>query len=855
MNNYELKPGHKIMTKNNGISYCIRSGKVFVSLLIASFDGTGVTRQIIGVVGSGTVVPGVSDEIEYNGRRIIAHLIIEPEGAARIEDVPYEPKQRDEFLDRIGYEPDDSGSDHSDVFGYLIRKYYLDEEKRNNLIGNNLEHRRQNRKMQEDIIASAFSLKHDHNNDSDDVLYLAMEYLCEKMGVFIAPLSDIRTISDSNVTVEGIARCSGFLCRQIDLDPKFYKKEISPLICFTKDDHRPIVLYQNVFGRKCYFDPVVHESGKLKADIAENIDSNAYCIHRPLNDRKLDVKTLFRFGAKEFSVRDLAISLIAMFLVTRLGIEVSDLHTILYDRIIPQGSVNNLLNFGLIMAGCTMGSMMFSISQNIATFRQDNKIKYSLQAAIYNRVFHMPEKFYRKHESGELAYRAGTAASSYYTLYHTITTMVLHLMFAIIYFNKMNSFSSRLASAGSLFAIINVVSAVLINQLFLKYRRDQSRIMGKIKSYLYQVFSGIDTIRAVGAEDTALYQYMDQSAAWSVTNFKYGVSNRMTEAVSVGITCISTVIIYKDMVDGISGLTPGMFFGFTMIYGSYTAAMNAVGSGVAMVYSMIPMMKNSMEILKSATEQSDGGEVLGSLEGDIVLNHVQFSYEPGKPIIRDISLHITPGEYVAIVGTSGCGKSTLLKLLLGFEEPKGGQIRYDDKPLPWLNKPELRRFFGVVLQEDGLFMGSIYKNIVMSNGNYSEEDVVNVLTEVGLLEDIKAMPLGLFTPVSEDAHTISGGQIQRILLARALIKNPRVLFLDEATSSLDNISQKIVTDAVSKRKITRVVIAHRLSTIMQCDRIIVLDQGRIVEEGTYEQLTGKNGLFRQLVENQMLYGG
>ena len=152
-------------------------------------------------------------------------------------------------------------------------------------------------------------------------------------------------------------------------------------------------------------------------------------------------------------------------------------------------------------------------------------------------------------------------------------------------------------------------------------------------------------------------------------------------------------------------------------------------------------------------------------------------------------------------------------------------------------------------------MGSIYKNIVMSNGNYSEEDVVNVLTEVGLLEDIKAMPLGLFTPVSEDAHTISGGQIQRILLARALIKNPRVLFLDEATSSLDNISQKIVTDAVSKRKITRVVIAHRLSTIMQCDRIIVLDQGRIVEEGTYEQLTGKNGLFRQLVENQMLYGG
>ncbi|MCR4924280.1 MAG: ATP-binding cassette domain-containing protein [Lachnospiraceae bacterium] len=858
MNIYEVKNGHRIMPRNEGISYKIRSGAAFISLLLAYEDGRMLNRRTIGTAGEGVIVPGYAEEKLYNDQKLIAHLLIEPKNFLVIEELPFEEAHKSEFLDNMGYEGEDYENriSKSDMYDYLIHDYFFLEELKSEQIEKNIERHKANCKSQEEIIVSAYNLSRRRNPDADiledDILYQGVEFLAKKMDLTLAPIDKIKRASKDKVTLQGIARCSGFLCREVELEPKFYKEEISPLICFTKDDGRPIAIYRNIFGRKYCYDPANREVRKLTARYAENISKKAYCIHRPLNDDRLDIRALIKFGMKEFHIGDMLVTLLAMFLVARVGIEVSNLHAALYDSIIPQGSVNNLVNYGMILLGCTIGSLFFSIAQNIAAFRQDNRIKYSLQAAIYNRVFHMPEKFYRNHESGELAYRAGTAASSYYTVYSTVTTILLYLLFAAIYFGKMLKYSDEFAKAGMFFAVAGIGLTILINQLYIKYRRRQSNIMGKIKSYLYQTFSGIDTIRAMGAEDAALYEYMDRASEWSITDFKYGVGDRISEVVSIAVTCLATIVIYDEMVNGNAVISTGVFIGFTSIYTCFTQAMTTIARQIAELYSMLPMLKNSMEILQTAPEKSNDGEILDSLNGDIKVSNVSFSYEPGKPVLKNINLHVKEGEYVAIVGRTGCGKSTLLKLLLGFETPTYGQIMYDDKGLAWMSKPELRRFFGVVLQDDGLFMGSIYKNIVMANPDYTEEDVIKVLNEVGLIEDIKAMPLGIMTPVSEDAHTISGGQMQRILLARALIGNPRILFLDEAMSSIDNIGQRIISESVRKRKITRVVIAHRLSTIVNADRIIVLDNGSIVEEGTYEELMNKKGSFSELVENQTL---
>ena len=221
-------------------------------------------------------------------------------------------------------------------------------------------------------------------------------------------------------------------------------------------------------------------------------------------------------------------------------------------------------------------------------------------------------------------------------------------------------------------------------------------------------------------------------------------------------------------------------------------------------------------------------------------------------VLEDLSLNIHPGEYLAIVGTTGCGKSTLLRLLLGFETPQKGYIHYDRKDLSRVDLKSLRRRIGTVMQDGKLLWGDIFSNISVSNPTMTLDDAWEAAEVAAIADDIRAMPMGMYTIISDGQGGISGGQRQRLLIARALAGKPRILFFDEATSALDNITQKKVSDAIDGLKCTRVVIAHRLSTIRNCDRIVVLDQGRIAEEGTYETLIEKNGLFAELVKRQRL---
>ena len=238
--------------------------------------------------------------------------------------------------------------------------------------------------------------------------------------------------------------------------------------------------------------------------------------------------------------------------------------------------------------------------------------------------------------------------------------------------------------------------------------------------------------------------------------------------------------------------------------------------------------------------------------GNIDIEHVNFSYGQNQPaVLNDLSLKIKSGEYIGIVGSSGCGKSTLLKLLLGFETPVTGSIRYDGKSVSSMDKHAFRQNLGVVLQNGKLIAGSIYENITITAPEASMKEVERVIEAVGLKDDIKQMPMGIHTVLSENSGTISGGQQQRILIARAIIRNPSILLFDEATSALDNVTQAKVCKSLEGMNATRIVIAHRLSTIRDCDRIIVLDHGNIAEEGTYDDLMKKQGLFYQLAVRQI----
>jgi ABC-type bacteriocin/lantibiotic exporter with double-glycine peptidase domain len=277
-------------------------------------------------------------------------------------------------------------------------------------------------------------------------------------------------------------------------------------------------------------------------------------------------------------------------------------------------------------------------------------------------------------------------------------------------------------------------------------------------------------------------------------------------------------------------------------------------SGIALTAANIrPIFEMAQPLLKTEPEISGDKEILTRISGGLEINNLSFSYDDASPLILDdISFKIKPGQYIAIVGKTGCGKSTLVRLLLGFEKPDRGGIYYDGRDICSVDLKSLRRNIGVVTQNGKLFAGSIYSNIVVSAPHLTLEDAWRAAQIAGLDEDIRRMPMGMHTLISEGGGGISGGQKQRIMIARAVAPGPRLLIFDEATSALDNITQRKVSKALDAMKCTRLIIAHRLSTIRQCDRIIVLDKGHIVEDGTYEELISQRGEFYELVKRQQV---
>lgn len=305
-----------------------------------------------------------------------------------------------------------------------------------------------------------------------------------------------------------------------------------------------------------------------------------------------------------------------------------------------------------------------------------------------------------------------------------------------------------------------------------------------------------------------------------------------------------------------SGVDAASYLAFNAAYGSLMGAFMSLAGLALKAATIKPILEMAEPLLNEEPEVSDNREIVTAIEGGIEMNNVFFRYTEKMPyVVNDMSLKINPGEYIAIVGRTGCGKSTLMRLLLGFEKPERGAIYYDDKDINTLDLCSLRRKIGVVTQNGGLFQGDLCSNILISAPDLTVKDAWEAAEKAGIADDIRAMPMGMQTLVSEGGGGFSGGQRQRIMIARAIAPRPKLLMFDEATSALDNKTQKQVSEALDQMGCTRIVIAHRLSTIRNCDRILFLEGGKIAEDGTYDELIAKGGLFADLVERQRLDTG
>lgn len=367
----------------------------------------------------------------------------------------------------------------------------------------------------------------------------------------------------------------------------------------------------------------------------------------------------------------------------------------------------------------------------------------------------------------------------------------------------------------------------------------------------YALITGIQKIKLAGAEKRAFARWGNLYAQSAKMTYDPPMFLKLNSVISLAISLTGTLIMYYMSVR--AGLSVADYYAFNTAYGMVSGAFLSL-AGIALSAAQIrPILTMVQPFFDAVPEVSDGKQVIERLSGGIELNNVSFRYNENMPLILDdLSLKIRPGQYVAIVGRTGCGKSTLLRLLLGFEKPQKGAIYYDGKDLERIDLRSLRRRIGVVMQNGKLFQGDIYSNIVISAPWLSQQDAWEAAELTGIAEDIRRMPMGMNTVISEGSGGISGGQRQRLMIARAIAPKPKILMFDEATSALDNITQKKVSESLDRLKCTRIVIAHRLSTIRQCDRILVLDQGKIVEDGTYDELIASDGFFAELVARQRL---
>ena len=380
--------------------------------------------------------------------------------------------------------------------------------------------------------------------------------------------------------------------------------------------------------------------------------------------------------------------------------------------------------------------------------------------------------------------------------------------------------------------------------------------------YHYNDYGTGETIRitrknAAGIKEEAVCFYppfpFKKMQAFDLVKYTYNppIMIKFNGAFTLAVTSIGTMIMYYYSIH--SGVSVSDYMAFISAYGLVNGAFTALLSAALQAAEIKPMMEMVKPILETEPETVKQKSVITHLSGSLELNNVSFRYDESMPyVLNNVSLKIRSGQYVAIVGKTGCGKSTLMRLLLGFEKPEKGAVYYDGRDLATLDLKSLRSKIGVVMQNEKIFQDDIFSNIKISAPKLSMEDAWEAVRLAGLEDEIRAMPMGMYTMLSEGQGGISGGQRQRLLIARAIAPKSKILMFDEATSALDNVTQRNISRSLEQLKCTRIVIAHRLSTIKNCDRIIVLEEGQIIEDGTYEQLMEKEGAFAELVRKQQL---
>lgn len=687
-------------------------------------------------------------------------------------------------------------------------------------------------------------------------LVTAAAVVGQALGLRIRPPAaseDPRHVKDP---VDAVARASRVRVRKVLLADRWWRKDCGPLLGrLGEDNARPVALLRRGSGYEVV-DPVARTRKPLDREVLEALSPEAHVFYRPFPDEVRGVGRVFRFSLGG-RARDLVFVAACGLAVTLLGMLVPEVTGRVIDRALPGADRGLLLDLAIVLAAAAVGSALFTLAQGFVAVRTGTLAEGVTQPAMWDRLLRLRVPFHRGFSSGDLQQRVSAVSEIGRELNGATIRPLFSGILALLNFALLWNYSPDLAHLAILAAAVILVATATAGARIRRRAAAANELASRVFGMVVQMIAGVGRIRVAGAEHRGFHHWVGMYSGQVRQVLAIQRLKDLVVTFNLALPVLATALVFwkaSDLVSSGPGtpgaLTMGAFLAFNTAFMLFLNGATDVSDTFVRVLDTLTRGKRVQPLLDARPEVDAHAADPGRLRGALRIEDVTFRYKPdGPPVLDGVSLHAAPGEFVAVVGPSGSGKSTILRTLLGFETPERGRVLFDGQDLSGLDVLAVRRQFGVVLQNGRLGAGSILDNIA-NNAALTPEEAVEAVVDAAFADDLREMPMGLHSMVSEGGTNLSGGQRQRLLIARALALGPRIVFFDEATSALDNRTQSIVSKALERRRVTRVVIAHRLSTIQNADRIYVLDRGRIVQEGAFAGLAAAPGLFRDLVARQ-----
>ena len=757
-------------------------------------------------------------------------------------------------------------AENEGIFSMLLGVRFASEDKK---FSRRVEVRERNqRRIVDDAISNLFGEEHTNYSEtlSRNVKIEEATFIVHRVAkYFNQPTDDIRIAPELTKKLDQIRilrrlmQKGNMQMRLVTLVEDWHKKDSGIFIGYYGEEKTLAVFVPTAPGEYKIITRQNPDGIKITDAEAKKIDASAFECYGGFPARELKILDLLKFIFKQCWVADYK-TVIAVGLFSGLIPLVMPIVTeTIFQDIIPILDREGLATVTQVTMVTSFTMASLGIVRTIAVMRITTRIDMATEAALWNRLLTLPTKFFRQYTSGELASRMGGMSTIKGLVSPEFIGSLFSFVFSFWSIFLMCYYSLKLTAVAIVVWFVYAIITAFIYRRVIGFNRKLIAANNQEAGMVQQIFAGLAKFREHGAEKQAYYLWskvFGETWKWNLKLRWQGNYNTIIGSVQ---PFILSMALYYIAVYGINevgpngqtvqGISYAQFIAFQAAFTSFNGTLNGIVPLIGQYFAIQPQIENFRPILKEVPESVGDKPDAGVLSGAIEVSHLTFGYVEGREVLHDLNFKINAGENVAIVGRSGCGKSTLVRLLLGFETPKRGAIYYDGQDLAELNMPSVRTQLGVVLQNGQLMQGDIFTNIIGTNA-LTQDDAWEAAQAAGIATDIAMMPMGMQTVISEGSKNISGGQRQRILIARALVTKPSILIFDEATSALDNRTQSIVTKSLDALKATRIIVAHRLSTIRNCDRIIVMDAGKIVETGNFDELVARGGIFANLVKRQ-----